>query len=146
MNLSNRHYHRTQLHHRQQAAQYRGIRYRQHEVHALFNELIHKRWGTTCWTPPVDVWESETAYIIEMDLPGVHADDVRMEAHERTLSVEGQRQLRQDPNQVTAHIHERCEGRFARTFEFDFNVEGTEVAGNWQDGVLTLTVPKPKRE
>jgi HSP20 family protein len=146
MNQSNRNYHRTQLHHRQEAIRYRGMRYHHHEVHALFDELIHRRWGITCWTPPVDIWESDAAYVIDMDLPGVDAGEVRIEAYNKTLAIEGQRHVRHDANEATARLHERCEGKFGRTFEFEFNIEEVEITRDWQDGALTLTVPKPKKE
>ncbi|OHB67349.1 MAG: hypothetical protein A2Y77_12980 [Planctomycetes bacterium RBG_13_62_9] len=144
MSLSDRRNYRTQIHHQGEAVQYRGVRYHHHEVHALFEELIHKPWGVACWNPPVDVWENESVYIIEMDLPGVKADDVHVHIHDRALAIEGKRQVRQNADRNTARLHERCEGRFARTFEFDFSIEGQEIASEWRDGVLIVTVPKSK--
>lgn len=144
MNLSDRHNYRTQLHHQGETVQYHGLRYHHHEVHALFEELIHKPWGFACWNPPVDVWESNSAYVIEMDLPGVKAGDVQIQTQGRALGIEGKRHVRQNAAESTARLHERCEGRFSRTFEFDFSIEGQEITSEWQDGVLTVTIPKSK--
>jgi HSP20 family molecular chaperone IbpA len=144
MDLSGEHSHRIRLYQRQERVQHQGFQCHHHEVHALFEELIHRPWGIGCWTPAVDVWEKDDAFIIEMDLPGVVPDQVRIRTQDRTLIVEGQRQLRQNVSQVAARRHERCEGRFARRFEFDYSLEGREIESQWQDGVLTLNVPKPK--
>jgi HSP20 family protein len=144
MDLSGEHSHRIRLYQRQEVMERQGFHCHHHEVHALFDELIHKPWGIGCWNPPVDIWEKKDAFIIEMDLPGLVPDQVRITAQDRTLTVEGQRQPRQNAGQVASRLHERCEGRFARAFEFDYSLEGKKIESHWQDGVLTLIVPKSK--
>jgi HSP20 family molecular chaperone IbpA len=136
----------TRLHDRGDSERYQGLYFHHHEVHALFEELIHKPWRAACWNPSVDIWENEDTFIIEMDLPGVTPEQVQIQARGRTLTVEGQRELSQNASKFASRIHERCEGRFARTFEFDFAVEGKEVQNRHQDGVLTMIVPKSKKE
>jgi HSP20 family protein len=144
MDLSDEHTHRVRLYQRHEVVQQRGFRCHHHEVHALFDELIHKPWGIRCWNPPVDAWEKEDAFIIEMDLPGVSPDQVRIRAQDRTLTVEGERQLGQNAGQAASRLHERCEGRFSRAFEFGYSLEGRDIESTWRDGVLTLIVPKSK--
>jgi HSP20 family protein len=144
MNVPDKHSHRIRLYHRQEATGYRGLQYHHHEIHTLFEELIHRPWGASCWNPPVDIWENEDTFTIEMDLPGVKADQVQIWAQNRTLTVEGQRERRQNTKESSARLHERCEGRFSRSFEFDFSIEDETVENHWQDGVLTLIVPKSK--
>jgi HSP20 family protein len=146
MNVPNKHSHRTQLYHRLEATEHRGLQYHHHEIHALFEELIHKPWGATCWNPPVDVWENEGTFTIEMDLPGVKADKVQTRAQGRTLTIEGQRERNQKDKGASARLHERCEGRFSRSFEFDVRLDEKTIENHWQDGVLTVIVPKSKKE
>ena len=122
-----------------------ALYFRRHEIHRLFEELIHKPWGAVRWNPPVDVREDKEAFIIEVDLPGVKPEEVHIVADEKSLTIEGQRKLGVC-DEVTSHVCERQEGRFARTFEFDDVIEGREIESRWQDGVLTVTIPKPKRE
>jgi HSP20 family molecular chaperone IbpA len=47
---------------------------------------------------------------------------------------------------LTTHLCERPDGRFSRTFEFDGTIEDRNVESRWQDGVLTVTVPKTKNK
>ncbi|HSF56608.1 MAG TPA: hypothetical protein VLD83_00915 [Candidatus Binatia bacterium] len=54
-----------------------------HEVERMFDEMIHRPWGfcrdARGWNPSVDLYESPEAFILEADLPGVKADDVKVE-------------------------------------------------------------------
>lgn len=144
MDVPDKHSHRTLLYHQRDAVEHRGLHYHHHEIHALFDELIHRPWGAACWTPPVDIWESEEAFTIEMDLPGLKAEQVRIWTQGRTLTIEGQRERTEKSKETVAHLHERCEGRFSRAFEFEFNLDEKTIENHWQDGVLTLIVPRSK--
>jgi HSP20 family molecular chaperone IbpA len=144
MNVPDKHSHRTLLYHRLDAVKHEGLQYLHQEIHTLFDELIHKPWGASCWNPPVDIWESEDAFTIEMDLPGVKAEQVRIWAQERTVTIEGQRDRKEQTKETSVRLHERCEGRFARVFEFEFKVDEGTIENHWQDGVLTLIVPKSR--
>jgi HSP20 family protein len=134
-----------QIHRRQEMVERRGLCFHHHEIHTLFEEMIHKPWAAARWNPGVDVRESSEAFLIEMDLPGVRSEDVRIVADGKTLVIEGQRQLAQC-DRVATHVCERPDGRFVRTFEFEDDIEKAEIKSHWQDGVLTVTVPKPKGE
>jgi HSP20 family molecular chaperone IbpA len=146
MNAPGNHDYRTQLCQQRRVTQDRGLQYHHHEIHTLFEELIHKPWGTACWTPPVDVWENEDTFTIEMDLPGMKGDQIEIRVQGRTLTLEGQRERILHTLQTSSRLHERCDGRFSRSFQFDFILEDETIENRWQDGVLTLIVPKPKRE
>lgn len=146
MGKFDQHNHRTQLYHRYETVKHPGFYFHHHEVHALFDELIHRPWGCVNWTPPVDVWENETAFILEMDVPGIEQEQLEIVRQGRTLTIRGQRQLRQDAGKAVGHLHERCEGRFTRTFEFDFVIEEAAIESTRQEGVLTVIIPKPRKE
>jgi HSP20 family protein len=144
MTASSDHIRRIQIY-RRDAMQHSGLYFRRHEIHTLFDELIHKPWGVVRWNPPVDVRETKDSFVVEMDLPGVKVEDVRIVTDGRTLTIEGQRKLG-TCNDITSHLCERQEGRFVRTFEFDGNIEERKIESRWRDGVLTVTIPKPKQE
>jgi HSP20 family molecular chaperone IbpA len=120
----------------------RAFHFHQYEIHSLFDELIHRPWGRAQWNPPVDIRENDTAFIIEIDLPGVKDTDVRLLTEGRTLRIEGSRQLRPCDTDRTAHLCERPDGEFARVFEFQDNIDKTRIQSRWHDGVLTLTILK----
>lgn len=118
------------------------VRYR--EVHAVFQELIHKPWGTACWCPAADVWEQEETFLIEVDLPGIAAEDVRVFVENTTLIVEGERTLAHTEDESIAQLCERPAGRFARTFHFEYVLAADQIEHQLAAGVLTVTVPKPQ--
>jgi HSP20 family protein len=109
----------------------------------MFDEMIHRPWGAVHWNPAVDIREDKDAFIIEMDLPGVKAEEVQVLVEGQILAIEGQRQLGQC-DEVTTHLCERPDGRFVRTFEFDGNIENRKIESRWHEGVLTVTVPKSR--
>lgn len=116
------------------------------EVHAVFEELIHRPWGTACWSPPADVWESDEAFLIEMDLPGVASDSLQMTVHGSTLAIEGDRKVGHTEASHVAHRCERPEGRFARAFHFEEPLDEKRIEHRFSQGVLVVTLRKPSDE
>jgi HSP20 family molecular chaperone IbpA len=136
---------RIQIHRRHGIVERPGLCLRHHEIHAIFDELIHRPWGAVRWNPAVDIREDKDAFVIEMDLPGVNTEEVRVLVEGAILAIEGQRQLVKC-DEVTTHLCERPDGRFCRTFEFDGSIENRNLESRWQDGVLTITVPKRRAD
>lgn len=136
---------RIQIHRRHGIVERPGLGLRHQEIHAMFDELIHRPWGAVRWNPAVDIREDKDVFVIEMDLPGVNAEEVRVLAEGTILAIEGQRHLGTCDG-VTTHLCERPDGRFCRTFEFDGNIENRNLESRWQDGVLTITVPKRRAD
>lgn len=93
------------------------------------------------FTPAVDVLETEEAYAIDLDLPGVKRESVSIEVMDGVLHVRGER-ARRVVEQGGFHRTERRFGSFERAFRLPKNVEGTEITARSVDGVLTLTLPK----
>ena len=93
MNVSSDRNRRIQIHRRHGIVERPGLCLRHHEIHAIFDELIHRPWGAVRWNPAVDIREDKDAFIIEMDLPGVNTEEVRVLVEGAILAIEGQRQL-----------------------------------------------------
>ncbi len=123
----------------------RAFGFQQYEIHTLFDELIHRPWGRAQWHPPVDIRETHESFVIDIDLPGVEPDEVRITAEGKTLAIEGRRELRPCDDERTTHLCERPDGGFARMFEFGQPLAPEAVESRWHNGVLTITVSKPDR-
>lgn len=121
----------------------RGLYLHHHEIHAMFDELIHRPWGSVRWNPAVDLHEDNDRFTIEVDLPGLQGDEIQVLVGGKTVAIEGQRQLRKC-DEDTSHLCERPDGHFARVFEFDGEIDEGKIENHWQDGVLTVMVPKRK--
>jgi len=114
----------------------------QSEVYSLFDELIHKPWGYSRSQPRVDVLETEDAFIIKVDLPGIKADSVNIEIQETTLIVHGTRETRPDEKIIQIHLRERPRGDFVRIFEFEEELNEDRIKHSLENGVLTLVLTK----
>ncbi len=143
MDASGEYIRTIQVRQRQTTTGRRALHFHQYEIHSLFDELIHRPWGRAQWNPPVDIREDDTSFLIEIDLPGVADQDVRIQTEGRTLKIEGKRQLRPCDEERTTHLCERPDGGFARMFEFQDDIDRGRIQSRWQDGVLTLTLLKP---
>lgn len=94
------------------------------------------------WAPSVDVLETEDAYLIFAELPGVRRDDIQLQVKDRRLELSGRRQaLGENRNFLRM---ERSYGPFRRTFELGAPVEVDGITAAFEAGVLRVHVPKRK--
>jgi HSP20 family protein len=93
------------------------------------------------YKPRIDVTESEDAFAILTDLPGVGADDIDMEFANGLLTIHGRVPLRQDRG--TRFIaHEYGIGDFDREVFVSEAVNAAAISATLANGVLTVTLPK----
>ena len=92
------------------------------------------------WAPAVDVLETEDAYLIFAELPGVRRDDIQLQVRDRRLELSGRRQtLGENRNFLRM---ERSYGPFRRTFDLGAPVEVDAISAAFEAGVLRVLVPK----
>lgn len=96
------------------------------------------------WTPPIDVYETDAAFVVSAELPGLVRDDVELVLEASRLTIRGRRRSRPAEAAAVTHFHqvERAHGAFARTFEFAAPIDVAGVAADLSNGVLTVTLPK----
>ena len=119
-------------------------------IEAAFEELIHARWGRdltgSFWQPAVDMHEADDAYLIEVDLPGVAPERVKIEAQGHRLTIRGAREslttgISQSGRSV---LLERRHGELFRTIDFDQPVEAAHIEVQFDQGIVQIRVPKLK--
>ena len=93
------------------------------------------------FTPLADVEETEDAYLVEIELPGVRRDDISVELAGRRLSVSGERKERERAGILRRRT--RTVGRFHYEVVLPGDVEEEGVSASMEEGVLTVRVPKP---
>lgn len=121
------------------------------EVDRLFDEIIHRPWGSVRtgaeeWSPQVDLYETETAFILEADLPGVQEQDVSVAVDNGHLLLRGQRSATRQLSQGNLHYSERRSGSFLRRIPLPTSVDQDNLQAEFSSGVLRVTLPKLKRE
>ena len=128
----------------------------QHEMNRMFDEFFRggngeaAGTGLSSWTPAVDIHETEDAFVIKAELPGVSKDDVSIDVHQNTLTLRGQRKHEAEVKNERYHRVERAYGTFQRSFVLPAMVDHDKVQATYKDGVLELHLPKseaakPKR-
>ena len=95
------------------------------------------------WSPPIDVYETERAFIVTAELPGLTREQVELALEDARLTIQGRREVR-PATSGAVHYHqvERAHGTFKRTFEFSTQIDADRVTADLTEGVLTITIPK----
>ena len=95
------------------------------------------------WTPAIDVYETEQAYVVTAEVPGLTREEVDLTIEDSRLTVQGRRDARPGAG-ASVHYHqvERGYGAFRRVFEFAQSIDAERVTADLTDGVLTITVAK----
>lgn len=99
-------------------------------------------WFSSVFCPAADVAETDNAYQIRLDVPGMKAADIEVEVRGNLLTIAGHRKEDKEEKGKTFHRVERRTGKFSRTITLPANVQENEVAAEYEQGVLTVTLPK----
>lgn len=91
------------------------------------------------WRPPTDVYETDEAIIIRVEVAGMHESDFTISLVERTLTIRG---VRQDTSERRAyHQMEIAYGEFNTEVELPYTIISDKVEATYHDGFLRITLP-----
>jgi HSP20 family protein len=120
------------------------------EVERLFDEMIHRPWGfcreIRGWNPSIDLYETEDAFVLEADLPGVKPEDVKVKAENGDLVVTGWRTIEKRQSDGLFHTMERSSGNFSRRIKLPESIAKDAIEAEFHDGVLRVTLLKLKEQ
>jgi HSP20 family protein len=111
-------------------------------LHEQIGQLV----GTDApgWTPPVDLYETPTEFVLTAELPGLTREHVDIHAEDSRIIIRGARPAgpgREIPCEQY-HRVERGHGRFSRAFALPERIEVDAIVAELKDGILTVTIPK----
>jgi HSP20 family protein len=89
-----------------------------------------------------EVWETAHAVVVRLELPGLKREDIEVSIDRGTLRIRGDKRLAERTQGRTYHLNERAFGRFERMFTLPHNIDTTDAEVAYQDGLLTVIVPK----
>ncbi|MCI5761429.1 MAG: Hsp20/alpha crystallin family protein [Ligilactobacillus agilis] len=94
-----------------------------------------------------DISESDTAYTVAVDLPGVDKKDIDIDFKDNALTISAKRDSFSDESDAKGNLlsSERSYGRFTRQYQFP-NVDKDKISAKYEAGVLTVTLPKTAEE
>lgn len=97
---------------------------------------------TEGWSPAVDISETKDAYIVNAELPGIKKDDIKITMNGNVLTLRGDKKSESEKKDGTFNRIERSYGVFERSFSLPVSVESDAIEARYNDGVLTVTLPK----
>ena len=100
-----------------------------------------RRYGRP-WVPRADIFETKEHVTIQLDLPGVNADEIDVQCEKGMLSIKGERLFSGESDERKYFRVENVYGPFERYFEIPRTLDVTKVVAAYQDGILTLSFPK----
>ncbi|MDZ4804086.1 MAG: Hsp20/alpha crystallin family protein [Candidatus Eisenbacteria bacterium] len=94
------------------------------------------------WSPPSDVRETETHFVVRAEVPGVGKDSITINLTNNTLVIKGEKKQELDETKGQWHHTERTWGSFERSITLPTRVNGEQITARCIDGVLEITIPK----
>jgi len=115
----------------------------------LFDDLVagdwiqtnRRRWNTA-FVPMVNILESNDAFRIEMGLPGMNREEIKVELDQQVLSINGSAKQRSANEQEAYLTKEFNYHSFSRSFQLPDTVITEQIDARYENGLLTLTLPK----
>ncbi len=127
---------------------FREIDSLQREMNRLFDKVGHQtgETGGISFVPAAELHEAEDAIHLKLELPGMEAKDLDIQVTAEAISISGERksQTKTEDNGVTRS--EFCYGKFRRVIPLPARIQNTNVAADYKDGILNLTLPKAEEE
>ena len=112
----------------------------------FFNESVQSRRRITDFTPQVDVCEASSGFELEVALPGMRKEDVKIEFQDGRLTISGERRFENANHDRQYHLMESQYGAFTRSFQFPKNVNPEAISAEFKDGILRVMVPKDEQK
>lgn len=94
------------------------------------------------WNPSLDVSETETAYEVVADLPGLSKEDIDISLDNNVLVIKGEKKEEEKKTGKQYLRVERRYGSFYRSFRLPAEVKSDEIDASFKNGVLKVTLPK----
>ena len=126
-------------------------------VQGEFNKLFHSfenRFGfptmkeldneleSAVWTPLTDLYEEDDYYKLNIDLPGIDKDDVKLSYSNGQLSISGERKKEKETKNSKYHRVEKAYGKYYRSFNLPDKIKEDKIDAEFKNGQLTITIPK----
>ena len=102
--------------------------------------------GTLMRAPETDVIETEREIRVITEMPGLKRENIEIDIENNVLTIRGEkREQRTEDEKGRWHLAERRYGTFTRSFVLPRDVDADNINASFEDGVLTVSVPKSER-
>ena len=124
---------------------FRGAATLQEQINRMFGEGVGhagEESNLTPWAPAVDIYETENELVVKADLPDVDPQNLDIRVENNILTIRGERKFESKVNEDNYLRIERAYGSFSRSFSLANSVNSDAIKADYQNGVLTLSLPK----
>jgi len=124
---------------------FRGASTLQDQLNRVFNDVFERAGdesSLTSWAPAVDIFETEHELVVKADLPDVDPKDLDIRVENKILTIRGERKFEKKVSEDEYLRVERAYRSFSRSFSLANTVNAEAIKADYQNGVLTLTIPK----
>ena len=125
---------------------FREIKELENRIFQNYVPAVQTEKGINAFTPSVNTREDEKAYYIEVDLPGVKKEDIKVDVKDNTLTISGERKLKEEVKEEDYYKIETTIGKFTRTFTLPEDADVEHIDAKSENGVLEIIIPKVKKE
>ncbi len=109
---------------------------------SFFGEEGSGETSSLTWAPTVDVAETDGEIKLVADIPGMEQKDINVSVKDNTLILKGERKEEKKDEKANYYRNERTYGSFSRSFSLPSMVDVDKVKADYENGVLTITMPK----
>ncbi|AZL54836.1 MULTISPECIES: Hsp20/alpha crystallin family protein [Aliarcobacter] len=105
---------------------------------------VSKNEGVNAFVPVVNTREGEFAYHVDVDLPGVKKEDIKVDINKNILTISGERKTKDEIKKEDYYKVETYFGKFSRSFTLPENADVENIEAKSDNGVLEVVIPKLK--
>jgi HSP20 family protein len=98
--------------------------------------------NTSNYTPRVRISEDKDNFYLNLEMPGIPKDDVKISLENNTLSVSGTKKHQSKSEDTNLIMNEIYYGEFCRSFNLSDDIKTDNIDAEFKDGLLTITLPK----
>ena len=121
------------------------------DLFSLFDQMFgptgSARQGGLLRAPEADVVETENQIRGTLEMPGMRSEDISLDLENNVLTISGQKreERTEGDEKHTWHLAERRYGQFSRSFVLPRDVDSESIQANFENGVLTVSIPKSEK-
>lgn len=116
------------------------------EVDRLWDSFFEKRPArveeVSEWFPSLDVSETDSEYIVKVEVPGIDPKDINISLMNNLLTIKGEKKQEKEEKEENYHLLERSYGSFTRSIRIPSQIQNDHINASYKNGVLKIILPK----
>jgi len=121
---------------------WRDLRNLKKDIHRVVNDVLgsEPEGEGKYWQPPIDVVETDDAFMVAVELPGMNKEDIKINIHENTLYLNGEKKaVTEDSQRLRSEF---WYGPFRRTINLPGEINREKIMARYENGILQVTLAK----